>query len=79
MKLTETQKERLLRDQVISEDKTFWCYEICHLEHLTQDQYNTAIAICNMDKVTQRKYVIVDDILILSPTNKQTHQIPVIR
>jgi|13_taG_2_1085334.scaffolds.fasta_scaffold01587_15 hypothetical protein len=79
VKLTKTQRERLLREHVVSEDKTFWCYEICQLETLTQDQYNTAIAICNMGKVTQRKYVIVDDILVLSPTKKQTHQITVIR
>ena len=63
----------------MSEDKTFWCYEICQLDTLTEDQYNTAITICNMGKVTQRKYIIVEDKLVLSPTNKQTHQILVIR
>ena len=79
VKLTKTQKARLLREHVVSEDKTFWCYQICQLDTLTEDQYNTAIAICKMGKVTQRKYVIVEDQLVLSPTNKQTHQITVIR
>ncbi len=79
VKLTKTQRERLLREHVVSEDKTFWCYQICQLDTLTQDQYNTAITICNMGKVIQRKYVIVDDILVLSPTNRVTHEIPVIR
>jgi len=79
VKLTKTQKARLLREHVVSEDKTFWCYEICQLDTLTEDQYNTAITICNMGKVTQRNYVIVEDKLVLSPTKKQTHQISVIR
>ena len=79
VKLTEEQKEKLLRTHIISEDKLWWCNQICQLDTLTEDQYNTAIAIYGMYVLEQKKYVIVEDKLVLSPKDKKQHQISVIR
>lgn len=79
MKLTEKHKEKLLRSHTITDDKIWWCNQICQLETLTEDQYNTAIAIYGMYTLEQKKYVIVEDKLVLSPRDKKQHEILVIR
>ena len=74
MKLTGRQIYKLLQPTRITRDKVFWCHTIAmSTEPLTEEQYNTAVAITEMYVLEQAKYIILNDELILCPTNKQTH------
>ena len=42
-------------------------------EDLTEIQYKTLLLIADMLSAEQRKYVIIDDMLVKTPTNKENY------
>ena len=53
--------------------------QLYHQEEVTEQQWETIRALAEMSKKEQNSYIIIDDKLVKAPTNKETHQIPVIR
>ena len=54
--------------------------QLCNQEEeVTEQQWDTIRALSEMSKAEQNSYIIIDDKLVKAPTNKKTHQIPVIR
>jgi hypothetical protein len=48
-------------------------------DNITEKQWKTILILADMPKKEQDRYVIIEDELVLAPTNKKTHEIPVIR
>ena len=46
---------------------------------ISKKQWKTLQKLAEMSKKEQMQYVIIEDELIEAPTNKKTHEIPVIR
>jgi len=46
---------------------------------ISEKQWKTILLLADMHIIEQRNYVIIEDELVLAPTNKKVHQIPVIR
>ena len=47
---------------------------MAHLEQHTEQQLNTIKQVCAMTSGEQGKYVIIDDVLVESPTNLQKYR-----
>jgi hypothetical protein len=47
---------------------------MAHLEQHTEQQLNTIKQVCAMTSGEQGKYVIIDDVLVESPTNRQKYR-----
>ena len=47
---------------------------MAHLEQHTEQQLNTIKQVCDMTSGEQGKYVIIDDVLVESPTNRQKYR-----
>lgn len=58
---------------------TIYWNQLYNSDNITEKQWKTILILAEMSKKEQLQYVIIEDELIEAPTNKKTHQIPVIR
>ena len=72
--LTEKQKKKLLDHNLIHDVLFEWIrYHLTEIpyEDLTKVQLRTLELVADMPKEEQRKYIILDDILTETPTNRE--------
>ncbi len=58
---------------------TIYWNQLYNSDNITEKQWKTILILADMPKKEQDRYVIIEDELVLAPTNKKTHEIPVIR
>ncbi len=58
---------------------TMYWNKLYNSGNITEKQWETILLLADMNIKEQRDYVIIEDKLVLAPTNKQIHEIPVIR
>ena len=51
-----------------------WCNKMAHQKDHSEQQIITIKQICDMTSGEQGKYVIIDDVLVESPTNRQKYR-----
>ena len=77
--LTEEEIKRLSNIHYNTHQVTMYWHSIQQQTETTKKQWKTLQLLANMLKHEQDTYVIIEDELVLAPTNKKTHEITVIR
>ena len=77
--LTEEEIKKLSNIQYNTHSVIMYWHMIQRQPEMSKKQLRTLQSLAKMNKDEQDTYVIIEDELVLAPTNKKTHEIPVIR